>query len=176
MCVIITPRHLALSQAFFFFVELRTLNRNVAFLAIISSRVEPGLQSMRGAVARQLSLPILLRGSRRVTGGAKDLTGSCTVRGALAQLHADDETYEVRRFYSSSPQTAISSLRPPSEPFLLCENWLVERTYEKRSSPSMQYARFDAGRRGKKLLNSSRDKFEGPYLSGEGEGVPARAM
>ena len=32
---------------------------------------------------------------------------------------------------------------------------------------------FDASRRGKKMLNCSRDKFEGMYRSGDGGGGPA---
>ena len=53
---------------------------------------QAGRQSMRRAVAPQWSLPGLSRGARLITGGAKDLTGSCPVRGELAQLHPDNET------------------------------------------------------------------------------------
>ena len=35
------------------------------------------------------------------------------------------------------------------------------------------WAQFDASRRGKKMLNFSRDKNEGTYRSGEGGGGPA---
>ena len=37
----------------------------------------------------------------------------------------------------------------------------------------LQSVQFDANRRGKKMLNSSRDKKEGMYRSGEGAGGPA---
>ena len=47
-----------------------------------------------------------------------------------------------------------------------------------RSSPMIldiecMHVKFDASQRGKKMLNSSRDKNEGMYRSGEGGGGPA---
>lgn len=51
---------------------------------------------MRRAAARQWSLPGLLGGARCISGGAKDLTGVDRGRGALAQLHPDNDFYEVQ--------------------------------------------------------------------------------